>query len=94
LNLIEFVKNITVAYLPVLCYTVSKEGGDFIMTSMTQRKTKIFTLDDHIKAIEAYVEKVRREETPAQAKEALIRTGVLEKDGLTIAKNHRLERVE
>jgi hypothetical protein len=64
-----------------------------MMSEKKQRKTNVFTIDDHIKAMEIYVEKVRTEETPAQAKEALIRTGILEKDGKTIAERHRLERV-
>ena len=63
------------------------------MPGMIKRKTKNFTLDDYIKLMEEYVEKVRREETPEQSKEVLIRIGVFEKDGKTLAEKYR-EKIE
>jgi len=44
--------------------------------------------------MEAYVEKVRKEETPEQAREALIRTGVLRDDGKTLAERYKEEGLE
>ena len=50
-----------------------------------------YTIDNHIEAMKKYVMDVRMNETPTQANKALIRIGVLEKDGRTIAKMHRME---
>jgi hypothetical protein len=54
-------------------------------------KCGVYTIDNHIEAMKKYVNEVRKNETPAQANAALVRIGVLEKDGITIAERHRME---
>ena len=48
-------------------------------------------IKDFVKRMDLYIEKVVKAETPEQSREALIRTGVLEKDGKTLAKRHRMD---
>jgi len=54
-------------------------------SAMTSRE-----MDKYLKRLQLYIDKVKSEETPQEAINALIRTGVLSRSGKTIAKRHRL----
>ena len=53
---------------------------------MSERELKQF-----IKNMEKYVEEQKKTITPEEAKKALIRTGVLSRDGKKLSKHQRIE---
>ena len=48
------------------------------------------SIKDYLECMDLYIEKLRKQGTAEEATEALIRIGVLEKDGKTISERHRL----
>ena len=49
-------------------------------------------LKKYLKGMECHIEKIREEGTKEEAIQALIRTGVLKKDGKTITDHQRIDK--